>query len=418
MKKGFSTLLMTLLVVMALTLGACAGAEQQEGTGDGFGQPGENETAVLEPDLDATEPMDAADELPETEPVITLEPTIEPTATEAMLESTPTMTVEPAETQAAGGEVLPVTGLVVPIRLSFLDGQSIMTMEGEILGAIQDTLIDLGDQQIQYLVVEPTDVINPIEPDGWLLIPWEAVVYSADGLHMNATSTMTTTQTVTSTVPMTPATGAGATDAIGTPTVFFTLVGVDVIESAPVIFPDEIPNVTGPNWTEDWDGEFTAYWDPIVLSLRPAGEIEATETMTGTETMTDTLNMETSQALSGLITGDALLDVAVQDQNGETLGEIEEAIVDVTSGQVEYVIITAGEILGLGGKDVPVPLEALSGTSADGSFTFTAPITEETFDDLPDFELEDMTVETLNQWHQQITEFWDLHWPDQQDPSP
>ena len=427
MNRRISTMIMAMMVIMAMVLGACADTGQDD-TGGGFGEPGTNETAVGEPGLDTTPNiLEPTEEILETESVVTLEPTLEPTATEAMLETTPTL--QPLETEAAtptitagGGDVLPTTGRVVPVRLTVIEGQSIKSLDGEILGSIEDVLIDLSTRRIEYIAVDATDVLNVADPDGLILIPWDTVVYSADGTfsgaNLGAAGEITGTQTLTGTEVMTDTTGTGATGAVGTPTVFYTTVGVDMVEAAPAILQDEIGNVTGPNWTEGWDAEFTDYWDPILADQTAVGEMDTTgtvtgtEMMTGTQTMTGTTDMNANMALSGVITADNLLGMNVQTESGETLGEIEEAIVDAASGRIQFVIVTAGEILGLGGKDVPVPLQALSGNPADEAFTFTAPITEESFEELPDFELEEMTDEELSNWHQLMNDYWNTQWPD------
>jgi hypothetical protein len=48
----------------------------------------------------------------------------------------------------------------------------------------------------------------------------------------------------------------------------------------------------------------------------------------------------------------------VVSQTGEKLGEIDSVKTDPQSGQIRFVTITKGGILGMGGEDIAVPLEA------------------------------------------------------------
>ena len=412
MLRKMLALLAALLLLMALMLSACTGS----GADDAGGETGETTEEVL-----------GSTEMVETEPVVTLEPTVEATATAMPATATATLqpTVEPtaAVTDTIGeGAVLPQTGQIAPFRLTLLDGQSIKSMNGEILGVIEEALIDLGTQRIQYIAVDPTDVLNVTVPDGWILIPWDAVVYSPDGIAPQPTEVMTNTQTMTDTMTMSDTIQTDAA-AVGSPTVFFTTFQVDVIESAPSLLPDEIQTISGPNWTSGWDAQLKNYWDPILASQRTPGTLEDGQTLTGTLPLTNTAALTgtqsltattttteslgiANQALTGLMTGNDLLGLEVQDQNGERLGEIEEVILDASSGKIEFAILATGEILGLGGKETPVPMSILNGSSADEFFIFTLPVTEELFNDLPDFELENMSPEDWNNWRQQLSEYW------------
>lgn len=49
----------------------------------------------------------------------------------------------------------------------------------------------------------------------------------------------------------------------------------------------------------------------------------------------------------------------VSNQQGDTLGNIEEVVLDLQTGQIAYLLLASGGFLGIGEKYLPVPMEAL-----------------------------------------------------------
>lgn len=57
----------------------------------------------------------------------------------------------------------------------------------------------------------------------------------------------------------------------------------------------------------------------------------------------------------------------VMDANNEEIGEVNSMLVDSKSGQVKYIMLTAGGVLGVGGEDYLIPWQALqTGTDKEG----------------------------------------------------
>ena len=68
---------------------------------------------------------------------------------------------------------------------------------------------------------------------------------------------------------------------------------------------------------------------------------------------------QTDQMQSGqMMTAEKLKGMEVVSQMGEEIGEIEEVMIDQQTGEVKFVIISKGGILGIGGEEVAVPLNA------------------------------------------------------------
>jgi sporulation protein YlmC with PRC-barrel domain len=62
-----------------------------------------------------------------------------------------------------------------------------------------------------------------------------------------------------------------------------------------------------------------------------------------------------------------LIGVDVKNTQDETLGEIEDIVIDFQSGKVSYLVMASGGVLGLGEKKLAVPINAFSvSTDEDG----------------------------------------------------
>jgi len=70
------------------------------------------------------------------------------------------------------------------------------------------------------------------------------------------------------------------------------------------------------------------------------------------------------QMLSALtVAGDS-----VRNANGDDLGRLEDLVIDVESGRVNYAVLSFGGYLGLGGKLFAVPWEALERDAESEAF--------------------------------------------------
>jgi sporulation protein YlmC with PRC-barrel domain len=59
------------------------------------------------------------------------------------------------------------------------------------------------------------------------------------------------------------------------------------------------------------------------------------------------------------IASDSLLGTAVKDQQGKDIGKVSKLMIDPTEGRVTSVIISSGGTLGMGGKELSLPWNAL-----------------------------------------------------------
>lgn len=59
------------------------------------------------------------------------------------------------------------------------------------------------------------------------------------------------------------------------------------------------------------------------------------------------------------VASDSLLGTTVRDSQGKDIGEVSKLMIDASGGQVTSVIIRQGGTLGMGGKEISVPWDAL-----------------------------------------------------------
>ena len=81
--------------------------------------------------------------------------------------------------------------------------------------------------------------------------------------------------------------------------------------------------------------------------------------------------MRSTSTLQRVVPMTTLIGDRVVNAAGETLGRVEDFVVDLSSGTVEFVILSFGGFLGVGDRLFPVPLEALQ--PADHGFVLTIP---------------------------------------------
>jgi sporulation protein YlmC with PRC-barrel domain len=92
------------------------------------------------------------------------------------------------------------------------------------------------------------------------------------------------------------------------------------------------------------------------------------------------------QMLSALtVAGDS-----VRNANGEDLGRIEDLVIDVQTGRVNYAVLSFGGYLGVGGRLFAVPWEALERDAE--SDTFILDVEKAALADAPDAEPEYLSV--------------------------
>jgi sporulation protein YlmC with PRC-barrel domain len=85
-----------------------------------------------------------------------------------------------------------------------------------------------------------------------------------------------------------------------------------------------------------------------------------------------------------IVKGSKIIGKSVQTMGGKNIGEIEDLAIDELDGQVRYVVLSFGGILGLGEKYFAIPWEALS--LSDNKEHFALAVTEKELEKAPGFD--------------------------------
>lgn len=101
----------------------------------------------------------------------------------------------------------------------------------------------------------------------------------------------------------------------------------------------------------------------------------------------DNLGMYADNSSAGpgpaLMGANTLLGNDVYNQDGDSLGDIKEFMINMASGQVAYAVLSFGGLLGLGDKLFAVPWAALALDTQNKRFTLNVP--KEALKDAPGF---------------------------------
>ncbi len=76
----------------------------------------------------------------------------------------------------------------------------------------------------------------------------------------------------------------------------------------------------------------------------------------------------------------------VENAEGESMGEVEDIMIDLNSGKIDYVIIEFGGFLGMGVKYFAIPFKMLTVNPENKSFTFNQK--RELLENAPGFDLD------------------------------
>lgn len=108
---------------------------------------------------------------------------------------------------------------------------------------------------------------------------------------------------------------------------------------------------------------------------------------------------------AGLRHASALKGHAIVNRAGETLGEVEDIVLDVQRGCIAYVVMGSGGFLGIGEKLFAIPWSALTLDGERPAFLIDAD--KSTFDNAPGFDAEWPTqLHGGEAWHRDVHAFY------------
>jgi sporulation protein YlmC with PRC-barrel domain len=105
-----------------------------------------------------------------------------------------------------------------------------------------------------------------------------------------------------------------------------------------------------------------------------------------------------------VLSASTMIDDEVCNPAGESLGKIEELMIDVTAGRIAYAVLSFGGFLGLGNKLFAIPWMMLS-VNAD-EHTFILDVDRERLQDAPGFDKDDWPLTSDKEWLNEVYRFY------------
>lgn len=457
--------LVSVLLLVAVVLSACGGANNSNSTPGANTTPGagENETPVTGGEVDVT-PTLAVTDMVETSP--TVEATVAPTTDAGAVDATATP-AEGAAVDTTPTSEVPVTGVdeeCNPYLLRNYLEMEVVDNTGNLIGEV-DGIVIYRDAALGAAAVDQTGVTGAADA---------TATPGAGGGAADATATPAAgAADATPTTDAAGGTGAGAgalnAADYGAPMVAYVVLDLDdasemgdqdvLVPFSALTAPEaNLPVVAG--GTGDNTGAAGTGTDNPTAT-QAAGEAAATPTagvddqgnivdtacvvtfngematLTGapllendnwpdftTEGWDEEFNTYwTTNGVSADFTGpngetmgspvvlrDGFEDIDVENANGDDIGEIEDFVIDSATGRFQYAVLAAGGFLGIGEKYIPVPVnQVLWGNFDDdvedmGEVVVNVP--EDAWENAPSFDDLNVIDFTTDAWHSDVDTFW------------
>jgi sporulation protein YlmC with PRC-barrel domain len=244
---------------------------------------------------------------------------------------------------------MPNPELGAPARLSQISDAAVVNQAGESLGQAVDLILDLHNRRVMYLVLTSGSLLGIGEEA--VLIPWEALMVRIDQDQQNLVLTPAVAQELVAQAP-------------------------PVGQISEIDFSDS-----------EWDAAHRQYWAGVLSEQRP----------TPTPAQAD-------EAARPAWIGEQLLGLPVFSAGGEEIGRVEEVLFDLEGGEVQYLVVSAGGVLGIGEKWIPTPVSVLEIDSDGEQFTLLAD--RQHLIDAPNYDLAKLPDSSDPDWDAAILEYW------------
>ena len=107
---------------------------------------------------------------------------------------------------------------------------------------------------------------------------------------------------------------------------------------------------------------------------------------------------------SPTLSASSILKTNVTNHLGEDLGDIKDLMIDTSSGQVEYAVLSFGGFLGMGDKYFAVPMDALDVDTSSEEFKLHAD--KEDLKDAPGFDKDNWPNSADESWRNSINDYY------------
>ena len=359
------SLLTIWILLLILALVACDGAEETPGTEVAPLATDVADIGDEEPDLETTPMVTEEVDIEPTDvmtDVATMEPTEEVMATEEMTptvevvateEMTPTVEAEATavmtETETITDTDTMTTTVTQAILASDLVGMDITNDEGDEVGEVGELLID-EDGTVQYVV---------FDVGGFLGIGEKSVAVTWDEMEIQLED------------------------------------GVEPPAADEEISPDD----------------FTVKYTGVAADLEALPDFDISildENGYVVDEDMDTADDFDATPYTGLVEVGEFQDYNLMNSAGEDVGEVEDLVVDLSEGQVNYTVVDFGGFLGAGETTVAVPWDQLELDATDEDETFMLDVAQPDLEEAPVFDFDAWTYPVEPDWDADGTRtFWE-----------
>ena len=339
---SFSIFLALMCTLLLLALAACVSPSMVTEPSNTT----EPETGVAGPDV-GTEPLTDTVPITDTQPLTGTETggASEPETTPGatgLVTSTETISSTPETEPTTGTEVLPPTGAIDAGQLSNLLAFGVWNQTGSQIGIVEDLILNLETGRIDYVVVDTSQYLESGSQS--IPVPWEALF-------------------VTTATPESISQGGPQTD-------FVLRVDQSTFENAPEVDLPAIPTLG--NERADWETQIGSYW----------------------------------QTKLGYVLASAFLDTEVQILGDVVKLPIQEVLVDVETGTIQFLLLSASTET-ISPRLIPVPLSVIHWDGANA--TFVLAVDMQTLQDVPNFLPGNAPNTQIDGWDTELRSFWNAY---------
>lgn len=364
------SIFLSLCVTVGLLLAACSPSLSETGT------PGANNG--LQPGAEVTG-------TPGAQPLTGNQNGAYPVTGTPELSTGPTAT-SPAQPKAEPNQKAPPAQAVDRGLLSHQMQFQVVDQQNQVLGQVKDFVLDLTNLKVAYVIVSGSQTTQATTK--LVAVPWAM-------LKLQDSSTAAAE-------PSTKQTGGaqGAFVFSGDP---------KLLANAPEFSADSLPQLGLP--AGNWDASILSYWNGAGSgSANTPSEATPTASANASPTSTPEVKQSSTEThLQGVALASKVVGFSIKDSNNKEIAKVMDAVVDVNTGAITYLILAATNIPGLNNKLIPVPLQDLGLDMQN--LAVIIQVGPDVLLKAPSFDQGNFPQTTTTGWDSQVKSFWQSQMP-------
>lgn len=106
------------------------------------------------------------------------------------------------------------------------------------------------------------------------------------------------------------------------------------------------------------------------------------------------------------LSASSIIGTTVKNGQGDDLGKIEELMIDIKTGQVDYAVLSFGGFLGIGDKFFAVPIQVMTVQPSEKEFVLNE--SKERLENAPGFDKDKWPDTADSKWQQQVRSYYNI----------